>query len=103
MFLADLRMYARFASGLPGFLRRQLSLPEAEAIVRRRLEAREANFLRLVERGIYGYPRSPYLPLLKHAGCELGDVRTMVRDKGLEGTLRALRAAGVYVSFEEFK
>jgi hypothetical protein len=102
-FLDDIKMYGRFAWGLRGFLRHMITLEEARAIVRRRLAERETNFLRLVERGIFGYPRSPYLPLLKLAGCELGDIRNMVRDKGLEGTLRALREAGVYVTFEEFK
>ncbi len=101
--LADLKMYARFAWGLRGFLRHTISLEEAKAIVRRRMAEREANFLRLVEKGIFGYPRSPYLPLLKLAGCELGDIQNMVRNKGLEDTLRALREAGVYVTFEEFK
>ncbi len=101
--LADLRMYGRFAWGLRGFLRQRISLQEAQAIVRQRLAERENNFLRLVERGIFSYPRSPYRPLLKLAGCELGDLQAMVRAKGLEATLRALREAGVYVSFEEFK
>ncbi len=54
-------------------------------------------------RYIYGYPRSPYLPLLAHAGAELGDLQTMVRQRGLEGTLEQLRDDGVYFSFEEFK
>jgi hypothetical protein len=101
--LADATMYARFALGLHGYLRRRVSLDEAGAIVRRRLAEREAGFLRMVERAIYGYPRSPYRPLLKLAGCELGDLRRMVRARGLEGTLLTLREAGVYVGFEEFK
>jgi len=101
--LADLRMYVRFAWGLRGFLHHTITLEEAKAIVRRRMAQREANFLRLVEKGIFGYPRSPYLPLLKVAQVELGDIRNMARDKGLEDTLRALREAGVYVTFEEFK
>jgi hypothetical protein len=101
--LDDLKMYARFAWGLRGFLRHTITLEEAKAIVRQRMEERESNFLRLVEKGIFGYPRSPYLPLLKLAQVELGDIQNMVRDKGLEDTLRALREAGVYVTFEEFK
>ena len=101
--LGDMKMYARFAWGLRGFLRHTITLEEARAIVRRRMEERETNFLRLVEKGIFGYPRSPYLPLLKLAQVELGDIQNMVRDKGLEDTLRALREAGVYVTFEEFK
>jgi hypothetical protein len=99
----DLKMLGRFAGGLWTFLRHPISLADARAIVRRRLAEREEHFLRLVERGIFGYPHSPYLPLLKMAGCEVGDLRQMVRDRGVEGTLRALRGAGVYISFEEFK
>jgi len=64
---------------------------------------RESNFLRLVERGIIGYARSPYLPLLKLAGCELGDIQNMLHARGLESTLRILRESGVYITFEEFK
>lgn len=101
--LDDATMYARFAWGLRGFLRRRLTLAEARAIVQRRLAEREPNFLRTVDRGIFGHPESPYLPLLKLAGCELGDLRAMIRTRGLEGTLTALREAGVYVTFEEFK
>lgn len=99
----DLRMYARFAWGLRSYLRETITLADAKAIVHQRLEERESNFLRLVERGIYGYAHSPYLPLLKLAQVELCDIQNMVRAKGLEDTLRALREAGVYVTFEEFK
>lgn len=101
--LSDLTSYARLAWGLPGFLRHTITLEQADAIVRQRLAGREANFLRLIERGVFGYPHSPYLPLFKLAGCELGDVEHMVRDRGLEDTLRALLDAGIYVTFEEFK
>jgi hypothetical protein len=101
--LADLKMYARFLWGLRSFLRHTITLEEARATIRQRIAERESNFLRTVERNIFGHPQSPYLPLLKLAQCEFADVREMVRSKGLEDTLRALREAGVYVSFEEFK
>jgi len=101
--LADSRMYGRFLVGLPAFLRHTTALAEARAIVRQRIDQRESNFLRLMERGIFGYARSPYLPLLRLAGVEFGDVRDLVRGKGLEETLRRLRNAGVYISFEESK
>jgi hypothetical protein len=67
------------------------------------MEHREEYFLQIVERAVYGNSRSPYLPLLRMAGCESADLRLLVRQKGLEGALRELRAAGVYVTFEEFK
>ena len=101
--LRDLKMYGRFAWGLRSFLRHTKSLEDARAIVQRRLAEREANFVRLVERGIFGHPRSPYLSLLRLARCEMGDIQSMVRVKGLEATLRELREAGVYFTFEEFK
>jgi hypothetical protein len=101
--LSDLRAYARFAGGLRSFLARTISLDEARRSIAERLAGREAAFLRLVERGVYGNPRSPYLPLLRLAGCEPGDIQAMVRSRGLDGTLAALREGGVYVTFEEFK
>ena len=101
--IATLRMYSRFARGLPGFLRHPISLEEARAAIRQGLIDREANFLRLARRGIFGNPRSPYRPLLKLAGCELGDIEASVHSKGLEPTLQALREAGVYFTFEEYK
>lgn len=101
--LSDLRAYARFAGGLRGFLRRTISLEEARRSIAERLADRDAAFLRLVERGVFGHPRSPYLPLLRLAGCEPGDLAAMVAQRGLEATLSALREAGVYVTFEEFK
>lgn len=99
----DARMYARFAWGLRGFLRHTITEEEALASLRQRLAKREQNFLRLVSKGIFGYSRSPYRPLLEEAGCEMADIEQMVRTSGLEATLRSLRDAGVFVTFEEFK
>jgi hypothetical protein len=99
----SLRAHLRYGWKLRSFLSHTISLEEARAIVEENIAGREANFLRIIERSVFGFRRSPYLPLLKLAGCELGDIGNMVRSRGLESTLVALRAAGVYVSFEEFK
>ncbi len=101
--LEYLKSFAQFPLALRRFMRQPLTLDEAKRIVRQRMEQREENFLRLVERSIYNYAPSPYLALLKLVKCELGDLRTLVKHKGLEGSLRTLREAGVYVTFEEFK
>lgn len=101
--LAELKGYARFARRLPRFLRERITHDEALRTIRHRLNHREANFLHIVERGIFEQPGSPYLPLLNMAGCELGDVAKMVHERGLEGTLKKLYEAGVYVTFEELK
>jgi hypothetical protein len=101
--LADLARYGRFSWKLRGFLRRRISLEQAHDHLRKRLAERESSFLRVARRGIYDNSRSPYLPLLRHAGCEFGDLERETRTHGLEGALRALRESGVYLTFEEFK
>ncbi len=103
MNFSALKMYGRFAWGLHSHLRDTITLAEAESIIRRRMEAREDSFLRIVEKGIFNNARSPYLPLLRAAGCGLGDVRKLVRTRGLEGALEELRRADIHVTFEEFK
>jgi len=100
---SDFKTYVRLLFQLPGFFGHSFSPEEARAAIDRRFAGRDASFLRLVERGIFGYARSPYLPLFKAADCTLEDVRSMVRSRGLEETLRALCEAGVYITFEEFK
>lgn len=97
------RMFARFPASLARFLRAPLTRDESLRIVRERMGRREANFLRLVERSVYGNARSPYLALLRSVGCEFGDVRNSVARHGLEGALAQLRQAGVYATYEEFK
>jgi hypothetical protein len=99
----DLRMYARFGFGLRRFLREPITVAEARTAIRRRLAEREDNFFRVLKRGIFEYPRSPYLPLLRLAGCTLEDIAQLVRSRGLERALLTLREAGVYVTFEECK
>ncbi|MBM3789093.1 MAG: hypothetical protein FJW35_01955 [Acidobacteria bacterium] len=101
--LADLKMYWRFAVSLRRFLCRSVTVEEASAVVRERMQRRGDNFLRQAERSVFGYPRSPYLPLFRVAGIGMDDLRAWTRADGLEGTLRRLREAGVYFSFEEFK
>jgi hypothetical protein len=101
--LKQVPAYLRFAVGLPSFLRHPISLADAEALVRRGMERREDNFLLLLERGVFARPGSPYARLMRLARCEMGDVRDMVKRRGLESSLRALRESGVYVTFDEMK
>jgi hypothetical protein len=67
------------------------------------MQTREATFLQKVEWAIFANPRSPYLKLFRAAGCELGDVRNLVKQEGIEGTLQLLLEAGIYATFDEFK
>lgn len=95
--------WGRFALALRDFLQHPISVEDARIIIRQRVADRETNFLHTIEHNVFGHPRSPYLPLLKLAGCEIADIRNMIRSAGLENTLRSLRQAGVYITFEEFK
>jgi hypothetical protein len=101
--LDSARMFARFPFALRSFLQQRMTPDEARRAILDRMQHRDENFLRMVDRAIYRNATSPYLALLKMAGCELGDLRNSVRQKGIEGTLRELREAGVYVTLEEFK
>jgi hypothetical protein len=96
-------MFSLLPLALWRFSRQGMNLAQARDLVHQRMAQREENFLRSVESSIYAFPRSPYLALLRAAGCEFGDLAALVKSRGLEGALRQLREEGVYVTFEEFK
>jgi hypothetical protein len=101
--LSDLATLFRYTGSLPAYLRNRMRAADADALLRTSLADREGNFIRIVERGIYDQPSSPYRALLKWAGIELGDIRTLVATAGLEGALGRLYDAGVRVSIDEVK
>src|SRR5713226_8294384 len=96
-------MAVRFGRDLGGFLRRPLTPDECRQQLIRQLHAREASFLDVVERGIFGNARSPYRALMSHAQIEQEDVVAWVQAVGVEGTLARLYDAGVSVTLDEFK
>jgi hypothetical protein len=59
-------------------------------------------FLELVRSHIYERPTSPYLPLLRHAGCEFSDLESSLNRHELE-ELAKLAGEGVYFTSDEFK
>jgi hypothetical protein len=88
---------------LRSFLRDPVSLERARHEIEQSLAVREASFLELVHTCIYERPKSPYLKLLKFAGCAYADLETHVRRYGLETCLEKLANNGVYLTSEEFK
>src|SRR5262249_14303143 len=102
-FIHESQTFARFARGLPAFLRQRITLEKAQHVVQRRVAERADNFLAMLDRGVFGNPQSPYLRMLELAGCERGEVQNLIARSGVEAALRALHDAGVYVTFEEFK
>jgi hypothetical protein len=93
----------RLLRALPALLRRPLSVEEARAVLRERLERREARFVAFVRSAVYDNPASPYRELLRLAGCEAGDLERLVHTDGIEAALHRLYRAGVYLTIDEFK
>jgi len=103
MFIAsDLARYWRFAWQLRKFLGQSLDLEQCQRIILQRLTDRDKMLLAIF-RAIYDNLSSPYLQLLRLAGCEYGDLERTVLSDGIEATLGKLRDAGIYLSYEEFK
>ncbi len=95
--------YVRYAWSLRSFLREPVMPACGREVIRRRLASRVDSFLTQMRKTVYDNPTSPYLPLLRFAGCEYGDLERLVRSAGLEPALQQLFRAGVYLSVEEFK
>jgi hypothetical protein len=90
-------------SDLRKFLRERITPEQAEEEIKRAVESRQENFLELLRTKVYERPSSPYLKLLKIAGCEYSDLRTEVLRYGVEAALRRLAGEGVYLTSDEFK
>ncbi len=102
-----LRKYMRFILGLRKFADARMEPEQALALARRslaqRIAAREDNFLRFVQRGVFQYQKSPYLPLLNHVHIQWNDLKRWVDRDGIEATLLTLQREGVYFTVDEFK
>jgi len=95
--------YASFAWGLRGFLSERATAERGRDVILGRLRDRDANFLALMKGTVFDNPSSPYIPLLRWAGCEYGDFESSVLRNGIEATLQKLQSEGVYVTIDEFK
>jgi hypothetical protein len=91
------------AGGLREFFRETLTLEQAREHIERALEHREQRFLELARTRIFGRPSSPYLRLLRMAGCDFADLEAHVHRHGLERSLARLAEEGVYLTSDEFK
>jgi hypothetical protein len=100
---ANLRGTFALARNLRRFLSPAITVESAEQELKRALESREARFLDLVRARVYERPASPYMKLLRYAGCEFADLRAEVGRGGLEATLERLASQGVYLTASEAK
>ena len=99
--------YDRFVEGFRRFAEQRMTPEEALAkandSIRKRVLAREENFLSFVEKGIFQYAGSPYLKLLERKRIQFNDLKTWVGKDGIERALRTLENEGVYFTVDEFK
>ena len=84
------------------FLATTRSLNHAVADLRGAVATRKSRFLALLAQSLE-WPQSPYSVLLRHAGCTLKDVEELIYKEGLEGALRRLAEAGLYLTASELK
>jgi hypothetical protein len=101
--LSDWQRFLQFATAFNGFLRTTITIDDAQAYVRRAIEAREENFLQVVRTAVFAQEGSPYRALCRHAGLEFGDIEACVRRDGLEPALDRLAQEGVFVTVNEFR
>jgi hypothetical protein len=100
---SDVRGLVTLIKGVPEFFKERVTVQGAQEQIKRDLDRREERFLKTVRNGIYDRPDSPYLKLLRFAGCEFADLQAQVRRCGVEETLRQLAREGVYLTSDEFK
>ncbi|MGD9508093.1 MAG: hypothetical protein AB7I59_18220 [Geminicoccaceae bacterium] len=99
----QVRVAARLAGRLRGYVRRQLSPEAIRRLVAAGLQEREQRLLRMLEHVVFGRPENPYGRLFAHAGIGLAEMRGWLAEHGLETTLGTLAEAGIYLSLDEFK
>jgi hypothetical protein len=90
-------------AGQRRFFLDRIDISEARDDLKRLVAGREERFLAVARECVFDRPASPYARLLRHAGCEFGDLQESVRRRGLENTLRDLAEEGVYLTSAEFK
>src|SRR6059036_1680310 len=99
----NLRGTFALAAAVRRFVSERVTFERAEREVKATLGGRAEIFLDLARTRIYARPSSPYLKLLKLAGCDYSDLEAQVRREGLEATLERLARQGVYLTADEFK
>jgi hypothetical protein len=102
-----MRKYYRFVEGFRRFAKQRMTPEEAitlaKSSIKKRVAARDENFLNFVEKGIFQYSSSPYLKLLEPKKIHFDDLKKWVAKDGIEGSLRTLESEGVYFTVDEFK
>src|SRR4030067_1410134 len=102
-----MKKYLMFVFGLRRYFKSRISpeeaIEQARKILKERVSHRHENFLTLLERGVYNYQKSPYLPPLRNQKIALEDIKKWVESEGIGQTLLKLQSEGIYFTVDEFK
>jgi hypothetical protein len=102
-----MQKYLRFILGLRKYLSERIepdeALETAHRLLKDRITKRDKNFLNIIEKGIFNYPKSPYLKLLEPKKIRFKDVKGWVEESGIESALHRLKNEGIYFTVDEFK
>jgi hypothetical protein len=94
-----------FALGvsLHNFFHQRITVEQAEEEIEQALDRCEESLRDLARPRSYENPSSPYLKLLRVAGCEFADLRETIHRHGLGRTLERLAREGGYLTSDEYK
>lgn len=102
-----MRKYIRFVMGLRKYLNERIEPEDAlelsKKLLKKRINERTENFLNIIEKGIFGYSKSPYLKLLEPRKIDFQKVKRWVERDGIEAALEILLNEGIYFTVDEFK
>src|SRR6266550_2752761 len=101
--ISNIRFLVNYTFALRRFLRDTLTFEDGLKLFEKQFQERERTFLDILETAVYARPSHPYHKLFASAGIEFQDVRNMVGEFGLEGTLERLYDRGVYLTPAEYK
>ena len=93
----------RLARDVVRFLRTPLDAESSRTMLRTALASREQRLVDILERSVFARPDTVYARLFAHAGIELGDVRHLVLQGGVEDALRSFYEGGVRVGLDELR
>src|SRR5256885_2128817 len=83
-----MRKYYRFVEGFRRFAKQGTTPEEAIALakssIKKRVAARDENFLNFVEKGVFQYSSSPYLKLLELKRIHFDDLKNWVAKDGIK-------------------
>jgi hypothetical protein len=81
---SDIMGMAKLIKAVPKFFRQPVTLERSKEEIKRDLDCREQRFVDTVRSQVYERPKSPYLHLLRLAGCEFSDLQAQVKLHGME-------------------